>query len=70
MPPPPPKSDTLSKPSLALLAAIGASVAAYPADVVFAPLALAVFIIPSSGRSGVGCRRGRRRLSRPQSRCR
>src|SRR5271165_1859045 len=38
-------SDTLSRTSLALLAAIGLSVAAYQADAVFAPLALALFII-------------------------
>ena len=38
-------SDAVSRTSLALLAAIGVSVAASQADVVFAPLALAVFII-------------------------
>ncbi len=38
-------SDALSRASLALLAAIGVSVAAYQADAVFAPLTLAVFII-------------------------
>ena len=38
-------ADAVSRTSLALLAAIGVSVAASQADVVFAPLALAVFII-------------------------
>ena len=38
-------SDALTRMSLALLAAIGLTVAAYQADVMFAPLALAVFII-------------------------
>ncbi len=38
-------SDALSRTSLALLAAIGVSVAAYQAKAVFAPLALALFIV-------------------------
>ncbi len=39
------RPDAVSRTSLALLAAIGAAVAASQADVVFAPLALAAFII-------------------------
>jgi predicted PurR-regulated permease PerM len=39
------KPDALSRTSLALLAAIGVAAAAFQADAVFAPLALAVFII-------------------------
>ncbi len=38
-------SDALTRMSVALLAAIGLTVAAYQADVIFAPLVLAVFII-------------------------
>ena len=38
-------SDALTRMSVALLAAIGVTVAAYQADVIFAPLVLAVFII-------------------------
>ena len=38
-------SDALTRTSLALLAAIGLTVAAYQADMIFAPLVLAVFII-------------------------
>ena len=37
--------DIASRTSLALLAVIGVSVAAYQADVVFAPLTLGLFII-------------------------
>ena len=37
--------DAVSRTSVALLAAVALSVAAYLADAVFAPLALAVFII-------------------------
>ena len=39
------KPDALSRISLAVLAAIGISIAAYMADAVLAPLALAIFIV-------------------------
>ncbi len=38
-------SDTLARTSLAILAPIGLAVAAFQAEMVFAPLALAIFII-------------------------